>query len=55
MANVTIYELDQENIIQDNDFAAVSDGNSTRRVSLVGNFAKIDLSNVSEIEENADE
>lgn len=53
MANVTIYELDQENIIQDNDFAAVSDGNSTRRVSLVGNFAKIDLSNVSEIEENA--
>lgn len=53
MANVTIYDLEQENNIKDTDFAPISDGVSTRKVSLSGNFAKNDLSNVSEIEENA--
>lgn len=49
MANVTITQLELENSARDTDFIPVSDGSSTRKLNLYGNYATTNLSNLSEI------
>ena len=47
---VTIYNLEQENNIHDNDFVPVSDGNSTRKLNLSSNYLTVNLSNIASVE-----